>query len=661
METELVISSSGSCAKALTAAGLASGGKRDAKHGAPCLAQDQPEETMDHFFPAIAVNPSTASATDVTAPPPLRAPLPEPALTHTRPSYSYVSGCIPSMAEISKTLHAALPWPKERDIIYRASSRHSAMPNGSKLTMPYTWLDFNGPTSSASSPAPASLDSQPVLIARHIPSIVTFLQDLHPNIHHELAGLNEPARIMAERFAELAIGLVISQDRMLASIEGLECVVLESVYHGNCDSLRLSWIACRRAMLLVQLLGLHTPATPQQYRVLDHATQCDPQYMWFRIVHYMCLLLGLPQGSTDVNMASEAIIATDTAMGGLERVQCVIASHILQRNESDPTSVDFSVTQSLDKDLQRAAQTLPSKWWLDLENPKTNQVAYNCRIVDYLAVMAAVTLLLAHLDSYCHPSQVDIMTHLYLGDWAMIDRQSADLLRRLLAIEAEAADGYHVPAHNVVVQQVAHNAPLVNKVEEDTSKMHIPYLGLIEVALNMQSQAPIQQSAASLNTSYASASSSQRGLDGPGTTIDTQNSYERESLVLATPYDSAGIVIPAGIISQQPSLATGIASVHDDAGNPKFSEDSFFDSPLSGLTGNDEWSLEGIDINYFEGLVAGSMTCVNGNSESNNGYQGFKTYRTCRQRFPYITLIQLMGATNWENIRKDPKHMRLKS
>nr|QCF41211.1 CcxT [Bipolaris sorokiniana] len=678
------------------------------KRNTACIAQDQPEETTDHFLPATittgiaAANPGTAPATDVTAPPPLRAPL---------ASYSHLSCRIPSMAEISKTLHDALPSPEECDIIYRASSRHSAMLNGSTLTMPYTWLDPNdpnGPTSSGSLPAPASVDSHPVLLARHILNIVTLLQDLHPNIHHELAGLHEPPRVMAERLAELAIRLVTSQDRMLASVEGLECVVMESIYHGNCGSLRLSWMACRRAMLLAQLLGLHvhTPATPKQYPILDHATRCDPQYMWFRIVHYdryMCLLLGLPQGSTDVSMASEALLATDTAMGGLERVQCVIASRILQRNESDPTSVDFSVTQSLDKDLQRAAQTLPSKWWLvpDLGNPmqtkqevcwdvqrlyvqifhfnllnqlhvpymllsstdrrfvyskfacvnssreilsrfavlrRSNQVAYNCRTVDYLAVMAAVTLLLAHLDSYRHPSQVDIMTHLYLGDRAMIEqaqenlqevsrlnedslsRQSAELLRRLLAIEAEAADGYDAPAHHVVVQQVPHNTPLVEKAEEDASQMHIPYFGLIKFALegiaaratsypnrsighsDMQSQAPISHSAARLNMSYASASSSQRGLDDSGTTLDTQTSDERESLMLATPYYSTGIVSPAVMVSQQ----SGHASVHEDVWNPKFSEGGFFDALLPGLTGNGEWSLEGIDMDYFERLMAGS-------------------------------------------------------
>lgn len=180
---------------------------------------------------------------------------------------------------------------------------------------------------------------------------------------------------------------------------------------------------------------------------------------------------------------------------------------------------------------------------------RSNQVAYNCRTVDYLAAMAAVMLLLAHLDSYRHPSQVDIMTHLYLGDRAMIEqaqenlqevsrlnedslsRQSAELLQRLLAIEAEAADGYDAPAHNVVVQQVAHNAPLVEKAEQDHSQMHIPYFGLIKFVLegiaaratsypdlstehsDMQSHTPISHSAVDLNTLYASAGSSQRELD----------------------------------------------------------------------------------------------------------------------------------------------------
>lgn len=246
--------------------------------------------------------------------------------------------------------------------------------------------------------------------------------------------------------------------------------------------------------------------------------------------------------------------------------------------------------------------------------------------------MASVTLLLAHLDSYRHPFQADMMTHLYLGDRAMIEeaqenllevsrlndhslsRHSAELLRRLLAIEAEAAGGYAALAHSVVVQQVAHSASLVvdEEEEQDATQMYIPYFSLIKFAMEgMAARAtrysirPIEHidtphSAASLNAPYASVSSSQRGLDEPGTTLYTQTSDENDSITAAAPCCSAGIE------TQQPGLVADVASVQGDVWNPRFSEGGFFDSLLPGLTGDQGCSLEGIVMGYFERLMAGS-------------------------------------------------------
>ncbi|CAN8101135.1 unnamed protein product [Discula destructiva] len=86
----------------------------------------------------------------------------------------------------------------------------------------------------------------------------------------------------------------------------------------------------------------------------------------------------------------------------------------------------------------------------------SNGVAYRCRTIDFIALMAAMTLLLAHLDS--HGSETEsLLAHRYHSDRAMIElaknmqelnrvrsdalsAQIADWLARLLAIEAEAAE-----------------------------------------------------------------------------------------------------------------------------------------------------------------------------------------------------------------------------
>ena len=168
---------------------------------------------------------------------------------------------------------------------------------------------------------------------------------------------------------DTARDLVTSKDEFLCSILGIECVVLESLYLANSGNLRRAWLVCRRAMVGAQLMGLHRSRVQQPPHVVDPSQPVDTAFIWFRIVctdRQLSLLLGLPQGSLDISMATEAALATDSPSGRFERRQCVIASRILARNESSDvgTSDDFAAVLQLDAELQSAANDMPSKWWL---------------------------------------------------------------------------------------------------------------------------------------------------------------------------------------------------------------------------------------------------------------------------------------------------------
>lgn len=172
-----------------------------------------------------------------------------------------------------------------------------------------------------------------------------------------------------ERLANLAIDLVITRDEFLGSIEGLECIMIESMYQANIGSLRRSWVSNRKAMGIAQLMRLDRSDHRTQFEVLDPNTRCHPQIMWFRIVfldRQLSLLLGLSQGSLDCSMVSDVMLQIDTPMGRLERIHCVLSSKILERNASSSHSMpdDYSTMKTLDLELQKAARELPSKWWL---------------------------------------------------------------------------------------------------------------------------------------------------------------------------------------------------------------------------------------------------------------------------------------------------------
>ena len=120
-------------------------------------------------------------------------------------------------------------------------------------------------------------------------------------------------------------------------------------------------------MSIAQLIGTNQPDHRAPYKMLDSKTKHHTQLMWFRIVfldRYLCLMLGLSQGCLDHSMASDAMLANDTPIGRLERIHCVIASGILERNEAKSSYHDLALTRTLDVELQKAARSLPCKWWL---------------------------------------------------------------------------------------------------------------------------------------------------------------------------------------------------------------------------------------------------------------------------------------------------------
>jgi hypothetical protein len=213
--------------------------------------------------------------------------------------------------KLSQFLHASLPSEEDTRRIY-AAARHSPILAHEIITMPYDLLDKKDVTAGEGLVEIPGPTQHPVLISRHMLLLATFLQHLHPDHHEEIKLLSEAPRTVMERLADLVVSLVTTNDELLGTIEGLECVIIESVYQANIGNLRRSWMSCRRAMNIAQLMGLNRHDNQAQYKVLDPTKEYHPHVMWFRIVfldRYLCLMLGLSQGCLDRSMASDAMLA----------------------------------------------------------------------------------------------------------------------------------------------------------------------------------------------------------------------------------------------------------------------------------------------------------------------------------------------------------------
>lgn len=165
-----------------------------------------------------------------------------------------------------------------------------------------------------------------------------------------------------------------SNDDLLKSIEGVECLLIESMYQNNAGDLLGAWHLTRKAMLVAQMMGLHQGAEHARPRFVHKETQqrVRPDYVWLRIIQtdrYLSLMLGLPQGSLDTRFADQGVLRSCTPLERMQRLDCLAGGYILQRNESG--IYDLNTTQRIDELLRKSAASLPAKWWLPPNLPVT--------------------------------------------------------------------------------------------------------------------------------------------------------------------------------------------------------------------------------------------------------------------------------------------------
>ncbi|EXJ69835.1 uncharacterized protein A1O5_06907 [Cladophialophora psammophila CBS 110553] len=209
-------------------------------------------------------------------------------------------------------------------------------------------------------------DSHPVLLAWKLLSLAKYLQAILPTSVDNLNSLMVDYHSIMVHAVETA-HIVTCNDEVIYSIEGIECIMLESLYHNEAGNLRFSLLSARRGIAaLAEMMGLHHgKSMSPAFLKPETRLRMKPEQLWFRLVRldrYLSLLLGLPQGSLDDSFASPEVLKDCPPIECLRRIDCVAAGRILQRKAADMIDSDF--TQDIDKLLQKAAARMPSQWWL---------------------------------------------------------------------------------------------------------------------------------------------------------------------------------------------------------------------------------------------------------------------------------------------------------
>ncbi|KAI0467597.1 hypothetical protein F4859DRAFT_525265 [Xylaria cf. heliscus] len=266
---------------------------------------------------------------------------------------------------LSRVLHASLPSQRDANLIIGASYTPAFL---QFFTLPYQRL-FSGDMQPAAELArlPGPTD-HPVLLARELLYLAHGIQNLHPSTFDSSSlNLGYSPTIAMARYLKIASRLVTSNEALIESLEGLECLILEAVFYINSGNLRQAWLTFRRAIGLAQLMGVHL-GRASGFTVWDPKSQSLPAMMWYRIVgqdRYLSLVLGLPPGTPeDLRFASQTEMPHDCATGQLERQHYDIMGTMAAQSARSGELLDDAFVERIDLALQRAVHNIPPEWWL---------------------------------------------------------------------------------------------------------------------------------------------------------------------------------------------------------------------------------------------------------------------------------------------------------
>jgi hypothetical protein len=593
------------------------------------------------------------------------------------------------LTKVSRALHAALPTPKDVQILC-GTYKDSVVFGHQILMRSYRELEA-GPMETASKLAQIpGIETHPVLLARWMLVFSLFLQQTLPL---ESSSLSEDPRVVMNRLKDTASCLVATNEELFGTVESLECILLEAQFEKVRGQFRRAWLAVRRAMTAAQLMNLHRPHNLSIKTLDPNCTTSPRLLWFRIVYmdRFICLMLGLPAASLGFDMTVDMI--NDTPTGQLERTHTIATKQILERNEMDPIVDDYAMTEAIDAELLAAAEKLPPQFWQPLDWTRyekhdvhifwqvarmSNQVNHFnllnhlhlpyllhfnderyapskttcahssreiltrwmgfrgfhlesacCRIGDFFALRAGLTLCLAHLGNHHSTKPLTALRHQRVGDRSMIEqiiktmeqvavntndplaRESADLLQRLLHVEADAAKGQVYSARTY--QRDEH--PQEN--EGSVLSIYIPYFGILKIsregAISMESTThPVPPSRPNMSLLQPREDRLPESNHNPLVGMGQMPNHATAAFPGASPEDLVQV-------SEADSLqrAAGMYSL-----GPYLPQQQLFPWPTAGV---DDWAFQGVDAAFFDSLMRGVNETTGFLPSPNDSHGGLDT------------------------------------
>ena len=360
------------------------------------------------------------------------------------------------------------------------------------------------------------------------------IQQLPSDLETMRISLPAPSEDLQEYYMTSAESLLASDERLGGTLNGLECMILQSEFYINVGNLRKVWLIVRRATTIAQLLGLHRTVDADVEPRLAMRRNAIWTELWQRERGFS-LILGLPYSTLESQIP---LLTPDNDISDLQRTKRflrdlgIVMGHIIDRDQ-DPSGKTYSMTLKIEEQLEECQSIMSAQWWDFTPDPATptdticgmfvakmrfytvqrllhlpfllkasgdrkyegsrlstlkssremigvynvlrdekRPVLKMCDMVDFQVFAAAMTLVVDLLACPRTPDYCDEQRQ--EGDWQLV-RQTAVELGRL----SQSIRGCDVAALGARVQDDFSN--LRNGSAEGLSKVDIPYFGRVEI------------------------------------------------------------------------------------------------------------------------------------------------------------------------------------
>ena len=212
---------------------------------------------------------------------------------------------------------------------------------------------------------------KPAEIAKIMLCIAISLHQMPDGPNWKRLQTKESRSELIDKYISTVDKLIVSDDEIAATIDGIECMVLEAKFQVNMGRPRRAWLLFHRAIAFGQLLGFHRLAAQPDKSGAEYKRQVN---IWTHLIlgdRFLSLLLGLPYNIPDnfarpyLSGAAGSTFPANEGEAFILRMVGVVTK-LVDRNQS-VVPMAYSGTMHMDQELEDIFNAQDPSWWdLDL-------------------------------------------------------------------------------------------------------------------------------------------------------------------------------------------------------------------------------------------------------------------------------------------------------